>query len=162
VTHVHLATGLAVRDERGIRTVLLVASTYPNHSDPLWNLPGGRQRPGELLTETVVREFREETGLQAHVERLAYVSESYDGSAHFVNTTFEVSLENGHEPSLLPAGNGGDHVVAAAWIPLEEIASRVAVAVVRDPLTAYLRGDLAQRYAGFHQAGITIAWEDSP
>lgn len=162
MTHVHIATGLAMRGIRDDRAVLLVASAYPNHSDPLWNLPGGRQRPGELLTETVVREIREETGLRAHVERLAYVSESYDGTAHFVNATFEVSIENGLEPSLPPARSGDDRVVAAAWMPLDEIASRVTVAVVRDPLTAYLRGDLPERYAGFHEAGITIAWEDSP
>ncbi|MBV9232605.1 MAG: NUDIX domain-containing protein, partial [Candidatus Eremiobacteraeota bacterium] len=83
-----MATGLAVRDGR----VLLVASRYPNHAVPLWNLPGGRQQPRELLRETVVREFLEETGCRAVVHELAYVSESYDGDLHFLNATFLVDV----------------------------------------------------------------------
>ena len=39
-----------------------------------------------------------------------------------------------------------------------EIAARITVAVVREPLMAYLRGELVRRYAGFHDAGITIEW----
>lgn len=163
MTHVHLATGLAIRGTGSGRAVLLVASSYPDHPDPLWNLPGGRQRPDELLVETVAREIREETGLPARVEKLAYVSETYDGDVHFVNATFHVTIEDGDlEPRQSPERDAGDHVVAAAWIEVEEIASRIAVAVVRDPLVAYLHDELPARYAGFLEAGITIRWEDSP
>ncbi|MFY9718522.1 MAG: NUDIX domain-containing protein, partial [Candidatus Cybelea sp.] len=87
-TVVHLATGIAIRDGR----LLMVASRYPSQPQPLWNLPGGRQQPGELLTESVVREFFEETGLHVRVESLAYVSESYDGQRHYMNATFLVEL----------------------------------------------------------------------
>lgn len=38
-----------------------------------WNLPGGGLEPGELPTECVVREVREETGLDVAVERLVGV-----------------------------------------------------------------------------------------
>jgi hypothetical protein len=48
------------------------------------------------------------------------------------------------------------------WVALDEVEGRIVVAVVREPLLAYLRGSLTQRYAGFHEAGITIEWpEDS-
>ena len=89
---IHLATGIAVRDAR----LLMVASRYPNQPEPLWNLPGGRQQPGELLVETVVREFYEETRLRVRAGELAYVSESYDGDRHFLNATFLVELVEGH------------------------------------------------------------------
>lgn len=149
MTHVHLATGLA---ERGGR-VLLVASRYANHPHPLWNLPGGRQRPGELLSETVIREVREETGLRARIVELAYVSESYDGDTHYINATFRVEVEG-----TLAIPSSGDHVTDAAWVPVGELAARVAVAVVREPLVAHLRGVMPQRYVGYEEAGVTIRW----
>ena len=69
-----------------------MASRYPNHAQPLWNLPGGRQRHGELLENALQREFAEETGLEARVRQLLYVSESYDSVTgyDFLNVTFAV------------------------------------------------------------------------
>ncbi|MGB8964634.1 MAG: NUDIX domain-containing protein [Candidatus Cybelea sp.] len=165
---IHLATGLLVRDGR----LLMVASRYPNHPQPLWNLPGGRQQPGELLTETVVREVFEETGLRVRAASLAYVSESYDGEQHFLNVTFLVILRqapddkgNASFDSACPERRrraqdekGCDHVVEVAWVPPAEVAERIVVGVVREPLLAYLRGALAEQYAGFHKAGVTIEW----
>lgn len=53
----------------------------------LWNLPGGAIESGELPTEAVVRETREETGLEVVVERLAGVyAKSYENDMVFVFT----------------------------------------------------------------------------
>jgi ADP-ribose pyrophosphatase YjhB (NUDIX family) len=163
---IHLATGLAVHEGR----VLLAASSYPNQPHPLWNLPGGRQQPRELLAETVVREVLEETGLQVEVDQLAYVSESYDGQQHFLNATFLVRPSfDGACPERSRRAqddkgsgddkrSGKDHVVGVEWVPISELAERIVVGVVREPLLAYLGGALPQRYAGFHDAGVTIEW----
>jgi ADP-ribose pyrophosphatase YjhB (NUDIX family) len=147
----HLATGIAVREER----LLMVASRYPNQPKPLWNLPGGRQRAGELLEETVVREFSEETGLDVTVRKLAYVSESYDNERHFLNATFLVEEIAG---SPLSVTLGDDHVVAVEWVAFGDLRERIKVAVVREPLVAFLEGTLERRYAGYHEAGVTIEW----
>ncbi len=144
---IRLATGLAIQDGR----VLLVASTYRSHAQPLWNLPGGRVAPGELLRDTVTREVFEETGLRASVSELAYVSESYDGTRHVLNATFAIDVAGSIE-----APQGDDHVVAVEWVPIDRLAERIAIAVVRDPLVHYLRD--RTRYFGFPEAGVTIEW----
>ena len=151
---IHLATGVLEREGR----LLLVASRYPNHPDALWNLPGGRQRAGELLPDTVRREFFEETSLEVDVGALRYVSESYDptAGAHVVNVAFDVRAEG--EPVVPP---GDAHAVACAWVARDRLAETLAVAVVREPLLAHLR-DASRRYFGFADAGITIEFADEP
>jgi ADP-ribose pyrophosphatase YjhB (NUDIX family) len=162
---IHLATGIAVSDER----LLMVASRYPNQPQPLWNLPGGRQQPGELLVETVVREFSEETHVRVRAGALAYVSESYDGDQHFLNATFLVEVvsvssfdaacpERSRRAQDDTGMTPGDHVVAVEWVPLDAVSERIAVRVVREPLVAYLEGRSERRYIGYHDAGITIEW----
>ena len=147
---IHLASGLALRGD----TILLVASTYESHHDPLWNLPGGRQEARELLTQTVEREVHEETNLRAIVGELAYVAESYDGERHFTSTVFEIAVEG-----TLALPKGGDHIIAAQWVPIAALADRLLVRVVREPLLAYLNG--TTRYSGFPKADISIRWRSS-
>ena len=106
-----------------------------------------------MLAETAIREIREETGLQARIVELAYVSESYDADTHFINAAFRVEV---HGTLRIP--ESGDHVTDAGWFPAGELGTRIAVAVVREPLIAYLRGVLAQRYVGYERAGVTIQW----
>jgi 8-oxo-dGTP pyrophosphatase MutT (NUDIX family) len=158
VTRIHIATVLARTSVDGADCVLLVASRYPNQPQPLWNLPGGRQLPGELLAGTAARELFEETGVRARTHELAYVSESYDGDVHVLNATFVARIDGASTAIVRPSR--GDHVEDVDWVPLFELPSRIAVAVVREPLVAYLQGRLPQRYAGFHDAGITIQWPD--
>lgn len=148
--HVHMATALVRRAD----SILLVASRYPNHPQPLWNLPGGRQQPGETLAQTALRELREETGLYGTLWELCYVSESYDGDTHFINVTFAVEADGEPQPPHVE----GDHVVDALWVPVSDLAARLSVRVVREPLLAYL--ERGQRYAGYADAGITIEFPD--
>jgi hypothetical protein len=51
-------------------------------------------------------------------------------------------------------------VVAVEWVPLHEVRLRILVEVVREPLVAYLENRFERRYAGYHDAGITIEWPD--
>lgn len=54
----------AVRDDDG--RILLIHKVDNN----LWALPGGGHDPGESITDTVIREVKEETGLDVEVVRL--------------------------------------------------------------------------------------------
>ena len=137
--------------------MLLVASQYPNHAAPLWNLPGGRQRPGELLEETLRREFREETGLAVRAKELAYISESYDprSGTHFLNATFEVLAEA--EPAEAALPHDDPKLVGLDWVARAELGRRITVAVVREPLDAYLRSAVESSVESAAPSGATCS-----
>ena len=54
------------------------------------SLPGGKQEPGELLSDTVRREFREETGLRLTGVAVfgTYADLGRDPRGHYVSTVF--------------------------------------------------------------------------
>jgi ADP-ribose pyrophosphatase YjhB (NUDIX family) len=151
---IHLCTGILIRGER----ILLVASRYPNHPRALWNLPGGRQESPETVEAAVIREFAEETALCVRVIRLAYVAESFDRATGTQFTNFAFIVESSGEPHLPP---GDAHAVACEWVERSELAQRLVVAVVREPLLAYL-ADPRRQYFGYADAGISIQFADDP
>jgi 8-oxo-dGTP diphosphatase len=151
---IHLCTGLLERAGR----VLLVASAYPNHAELLWNLPGGRQEWGETCAQTVARELREETSLEVRVGALAYVAESFDAASETQFTAFCFAIEAEGEP-VVPLTDPSAR--ACRWVAIGDLAAALAVRVVREPLVAHL-ADRSQRYFGYLEAGITIAFAGEP
>ena len=149
---IHLCTGILERDGK----ILMVASRYPNHPRPLWNLPGGRQEASELLEQALRREFAEEVSLAIELESLAYVAESFDRATQTQFTNVAFVVRGSGEPKL---GAGDLHAVELAWVARDAVAERLSARVVREPLTAYLAGE-TRGYYGFAEAGITIRFRD--
>jgi 8-oxo-dGTP diphosphatase len=81
-----------------------------------WSVPGGRVEPGELLAEAVVRELREETGLEGVCAAFIGWVERIGEDFHHVILDFNVTLLEGTDPVA------GDDAVEAAWVPLAEVA----------------------------------------
>jgi 8-oxo-dGTP diphosphatase len=81
-----------------------------------WSVPGGRVEPGELLAEAVVRELREETGLEGVCGSLLGVVERIGEHGHFVILDHLVTVLDDRDPVA------GDDATEAAWVPLEDVA----------------------------------------
>ncbi len=82
----------------------------------LWSLPGGRVEHSETLAEAVVRELREETGLDCVCGPLIGLVERMSEGFHYVILDFEATA---FDTEPLRAGDDADE---AAWIDVEELA----------------------------------------
>lgn len=81
-----------------------------------WSLPGGRVERGELLMTAVVREMREETGIEAVCGPFLGWVERIGADHHIVIFDFEVTVLD-HQPP-----RAGDDALGAAWVRLEHVA----------------------------------------
>jgi ADP-ribose pyrophosphatase YjhB (NUDIX family) len=119
-------------------------------------LPGGGQHHGETLTETVLRECREEIGVEVEVHELLFIREyiaqhhefaNFEDDVHQVEFMFRCSLLNGAEPGL---GREPDtQQIGVAWLPLTQLYDyRLYPLALRDFTEHFVGRDGAPAYLG--------------
>ena len=107
---IHVVAGV-IRDARG--RILLARRTEGRDLAGLWEFPGGKVEPGESPEDALVRELREELGIEATVvASVLRVPMAYPDK-HLLLDVREVAF-SGH-----PRGLEGQ---ALAWVPLRKLA----------------------------------------
>jgi len=91
-----------------------------------FTLPGGGQRSGEMLTETVKRELLEETGYSVTPIRMSGIYERIstgrdEGLCHKIYFFFLCKL---NEEARKPPTERDRFQIGTEWLPLRDIASR--------------------------------------
>ena len=97
--------------------LLLLVKRGTDPGKGLWSLPGGRVESGESVIAAVLREFKEETGLEGVCGSFVGWVERMGVDHHFVVMDFLVTVLEDGEPVA-----GGD-AIEARWVASEEVAS---------------------------------------
>ncbi len=113
--------GVVVRAGPEPRVVLIRRKHPPSAGQ--WTLPGGRVEAGERLTDAVMREIREETGLNVRVHELVEVVEIVRDEAHYVVLDYRCTATGG-------ALVAGDDAAEAAWVAPSELEKYAVTAEV--------------------------------
>ena len=124
---------------------LVLAYDYPKGR--IYAIPGGGMEEGESLAATVVREYREEMGLDIEIGRLRYVGDmmSHGDISQAVHVVFEARILAG-EPVLNAHHTSASEVL---WLDLAKLDSvSLYPAINREIMADQTRANPAARYLG--------------
>ena len=96
--------------------VLLIQRNQPP-AQGYWSVPGGKQERGESLCQALLREVKEETGVDVTIQCIVAVVERRAEGFHYVIVDF-LAEYNGNENALLHAQSD---VSDAQWVNLEAL-----------------------------------------
>jgi mutator protein MutT len=82
-------TGVLIEDKK----ILIVKQEVTETRN--WSLPGGKLEFGETIEQCLIREIKEETGLDISVKELLYVTDRFYRNTHIVHLLFLVEKISG-------------------------------------------------------------------
>ena len=146
-----IAAAVIWRDDE----ILLVEQQGPGDAKSAWTLPGGRAEPGELLHETLIREVKEETGLDVtELGDLLYLVQTDNPNKQQIMENFgpgdgylatAVVYEVAAWEGMLESADPDDFILNVRFWPIAEainlVEQTIHYRIMREPLLAYLRGE---------------------
>ena len=108
------ATGVLIENN----SLLLVKQKLSNNKN--WSLPGGRVEPGETLEQALIREMKEETGLDVEPIRMLYVCDVAASDNTVLHITFLAKWIGGE--ITLPTNEFDENPIHdVQFIPIDEL-----------------------------------------
>lgn len=109
------ATGVLIQNNQ----LLIVKQKLSN--DKNWSLPGGRVEVGETLEQALIREMKEETGIEVEPIRMLYVCDVEASSNTVLHITFLVKRIGGE--IILPTNEFDENPIHdVRFVAIEELA----------------------------------------
>ncbi|ANY75189.1 hypothetical protein BBD41_22890 [Paenibacillus ihbetae] len=125
----------------------LLVTKLEEKKDVFYLLPGGGQKPGEMLKECLVREYIEETGYEIEVHELLFVRECFlDEDIHRVEFIFSGILK---EAGVADEAVMDKNQIGIEWIKIDNIMKEPLFPVgIRSLINSYSKGKHIETYLG--------------
>ena len=135
--YVIIAAGILRQGDK----ILLVEQQGKNDPTSSWALPGGFVEKGELVTETLIREIKEETGLGViRIGKLAYFMQSDNRKDDYQTLVFVFEIPEFDGDIFI--NDPDDVVIKAAFLPKDEAIQKLELLPwqsMKEPLIEYLK-----------------------
>lgn len=132
------AKALIIRNE----SVLLVE--YVDESGLHYNLPGGGVQNGESISEALLREVKEETGIDIDIGPLVFIIEyeptrnaRWAGPIHKLNMVFECGIIGEGGPNM--PQNPDSNQTAVKWVRLSKLETIELLPHIEDRIIDYAK-----------------------
>ncbi len=114
--------GICIKDDK----VLMLSHRGIGQSDVFWCPPGGGAQFGETAHEALIREYKEETGLDIKIHNLLFVNEFQEPPLHAMELFFEVEIIGGKQIVGSDPEMSADQQIIEdlRWIGFDEIKTR--------------------------------------
>lgn len=101
--------------------LLLLRQDVSDAASREWSLPGGKVEFGETVGDCLLREMKEETGLDVEVGRLLYVCDRIGNGRHVVHLTFQVRRRAGELDVERRTEPGSRPIVGGRFVPFDRL-----------------------------------------
>lgn len=130
--YIGVGVGGMILNEKG-EILMLKRSEYSSNDAGLWNRPGGTVEYSETLEDAVIRETKEEAGLDTKVIRLLGYTDHLSNSQHWVVVGFLLEMKDNQAPKNMEPDKHDE----IGWFPLDKLPKDIAKPT-RDGIKQYL------------------------